>query len=1330
VSAEPRATARRSPRRASATQDFPIVGIGASAGGLDACRRFLQKLGPRPGVAVVLVQHLDPTHESILPDLLARVAEIGVTQAVDGVTLEPNHVYVIPPADDLRIVDGHLKLSPRSAPHMPIDLFLRTLASVRGDQAIGVVFSGAGSDGTLGVRAIKEAGGFTLAQSPDTCKYPSMPRSAIATGCVDLVLPPEAIAREVTRLAGHPYLKTGAASDAEPDGDEADALRRLFETVQKATGADVGHYKQTTVRRRLARRMAMLRVGSFDAYASRLTSDPEEASAFYQDLLISVTSFFREPESFETLGRSMAAALRKAPSDRPVRVWIPGCATGEEAYSIAITLVEALGPRALQPPLQLFATDASDRAIDRARSGLYPEGIADEVSPARLKRFFVPVPGGGFQVVKSIREMCVFARHDLSRDPPFTRMDLISCRNVLIYLEPALQKRILGLFHLALAPGGLLALGMSESVAAGADLFVVQDKKHRIFARNAGAAARGLSGWVASPAAPASGPAAPPPRLDVERHVDRLLLERFAPPAILVDAQMNIHFFRGDTHRYLQHGHGRASLNVATMARAGLARPLREAITNARVKGVKTRKEGIRVRHRGRLLTVDVEVIPIPGGTPRVVPAAGRRRTLRPVDAGAERRMLVLFGEPPPPAKAVRTGRGPSGDRSIRARERDIAELTRELADARAYVEALGQEHEGAIEGLQAANEEVRSSNEELQSINEEMESAREELQATNEELDTVNEELRDRNTQLGQLNDDLVNLLGSIDVPIVVVGADRRLRRFTPAAQQMLNLIPGDIGRPLGDLQPTLAGTDLARLAGEAMETGTLVEREVRDRDGRAQLMRVRPYRAGDGGVDGAVIALTDVTGMRRAADRVQSRLDEVTEIVDTLREPILVLDGERRVHQANRSFYRMFALSREETLGRPLRELGGGVWDIPELGALLDALRSESRAEGFEVSREFGGLGDRTLLINAACLDAAASGPARILLAIEDVTESREADAERNRVLALEQAARRKAEDADALREQFLATVTHDLRGPVNIMTGWLHTLRIADGDEGMKERALDTLERALHSQARLIDDLLDSARIQSGKLRLSRHRTSLAAVARGALEGVRGLAAKKELRLELTVEGDERETAVLGDPDRLQQVAWNLISNAVKFTPEGGRVDVTVSAEMDAVQMRVRDTGRGIALEFLPHVFERFRQEREGAGKDRGLGLGLFIVREIVELHGGKVEVSSGGVGQGATFTVLFPHLPPETARVASAAAPRKERRKAGRRALEGVLVLLVDDDLDAREPPPSRSSSRGRGSRWPARSTRPSPSSRRRRPTSWSRTSGCPGETAMR
>ncbi|HLI63366.1 MAG TPA: chemotaxis protein CheB [Terriglobales bacterium] len=899
-----------------------IVGIGASAGGLEAFTQLLQALPADTGMAFVLVQHLEPKHESILTKLLAKATRMPVQEVREGMSVEANHVYVIPANADLSLMDGLLHVARRRAPaghHLPIDYFFRSLAQTRGSRAIGVILSGTASDGTAGLKAIKVEGGITLAQQPESAKFDGMPRSAIAAGCVDLVLPPQRIATELARIAHHPFVM-GMPLEAAPvvPAKEED-WTRLFRLLRTGCGVDFTFYKKSTIKRRLARRMAVHKIDDMGAYLKFMEGNQAEIDALFREILINVTSFFREPEVFKTLRTKVLPQIVAGKRARdPVRIWVPGCSSGEEAYSIAICALECLGERAADTPIQIFATDVDETAIEKARTGRYPEDELREVSPQRLRRFFSRV-NGHYEVVPSLRELCVFARHDVTKDPPFSKLDLISCRNVLIYFEAPLQKKVLASFHYALKDKGVLLLGKSESLGAFTDLFSITDWTNKFFAKNT--AAR-LPVEVVQSSYDALAPRGKPAReavvsLDLEKEADRIVWERYAHAGVVVNSNLQILHFRGDTSPYLRPAPGRASFDLLGMVREELVMELRAAIQKARKSSASVRRQGIAIRHERGTTEVNLEVrpMPVPGG-------------------GHERCFLILFEQP---ELAVRPPSGPATEKgpAQRSRAAEVRRLQNELARTREYVQAVIREQESTNEELKTANEEALSSMEELQSTNEELETAKEELQSSNEELVTLNEQLQNRNAELSRLSDELSNVLSTIDIPILILDSGRRIRRFTPPAQNLLGLLPGDIGRPIDNLQLGVNVPDLKKLTAAVMQGAAEWAHEVQSTDGCWYSLRVRPFRTREEKIEGVLLAFVDINELKRSQQALQKERNLVASTLDAARDLlVLILDTEGRIVQFNRACQELTGYSATEAKGRL-------VWDFLLVPEEVEAVR-----------------------------------------------------------------------------------------------------------------------------------------------------------------------------------------------------------------------------------------------------------------------------------------------------------------------------------------------------------------------------------------------------
>ncbi|MEH2142658.1 chemotaxis protein CheB [Nostoc sp.] len=1260
---------------------FPIVGIAASAGGLEAFTQLLKHLLADTGMAFVLIQHLDPNHKSLLSEILARATVIPVREVENGTTVEPNQVYIIPPNTKMILSGGVLQLMPREKVHgkyMPADAFFSSLADERKHKAIAVVLSGADGDGSLGLKAIKAAGGVTFAQCEQTAKFDSMPNTAVATGHVDFILPPAKIAEELVRLSRKKFVVPLLAAEAAEDSPQSHALLIIFGLLYSATGVDFSHYKLTTVARRIQRRMLLYNLEQLENYAQYLQENSAEVKALYEEILIHVTHFFRDPEAFELLKeRVFPVVTQNKSAEAPIRIWVVGCSTGEEVYSIAICLLEFLRNKTTHPSIQIFATDISETSIDKARSGIYKENQMMEVSPERRHGFFIPLEGGGYQISKAVRELCVFARQDLGSDPPFSNLDLISCRNVLIYLGETLQKRIIPIFHYSLKPTGFLLLGTSESIGKYSDLFSLIDKKYKIYAKKL-SATRTIFSFVKSnfPIAKLddSQPinSSPSDGFDLQKKIDQVILNNYAPVGVVINDLMEVQQLRGEIDVYLKVVPGEPTFNLFQMVRQGLLIELRAAIYQAQQQKILIKKSGLRIEEKDQSRIVNLQVIPFQ------VPSE-------------EFYFLVLFEQAPPISNLsvvnpLSQEQGELEQEIIRLRQ-ELAAANQERIAAQEYVQAVIQEQEHINQDLKVANEEILSSNEELQSTNEELETAKEEIQATNEELNTINEELRSRNFELHQLNNDLTNLLASINIPILMLTNDLRIRRFTPMAQRLFNFIPADAGRPLSDIRANLNISDLESLILEVLDTLSIKELEVQTQGGHWYNLRIRPYRTKENQIDGVVLVLLDIDALKRSTATLETARNYAEAIVETVQVPLIVLNSDLRVNKANRSFYETFQVSALETAQSLIFELGNGQWNLPGLRELLeDILANDTNIKNLEVEHYFQQIGQKTMLLNAWKV-VQQEDTQMILLAIEDITKRKQFEVERSQFLAREQSARQQAETANRAKDEFLSNLSHELRNPLNTILGWAQLFRTRDLDKTAITRALEVVERSARAQAQLINDMLDVSRITSGKLHLNTHLIDLVSVVGAAIESVQLSAEAKSIQIVSRL----TSVTVVGDEDRLHQVLWNLFSNAIKFTPSGGRIEITLEAVYTHAQIRVSDTGIGIQADLLPYVFDRFRQGNSGSSKTtQGLGLGLSIVRQLVELHGGTVQAESPGEGQGTTITVRLPlRSTPLEITALSYLEPSVLSQmdtldgKIPSLTLEGLCILAVDDQADSRD-----------------------------------------------
>ena len=1192
---------------------FPVVGVGASAGGLEAFTELLSALPAETGMAFVLVQHLDPDHPSLLTTLLTRTTTMPVEEVHDGVLVEPNHVYVIPPNTSLTLVEGSLRLAPRSgrSPHLPIDHFFFSLADEQQHLAIGIILSGTASDGAEGIRAIKARCGITFVQDDQSAQFRGMPQTARATGAVDYTRAPVEIAKELARISQHRFL---VGSDGQPRAevlpDGQVELQKIYQLVERLTHVDFALYKQSTVRRRIGRRMIVHRCDNVADYLALLRQNVDEVQELYKDILICVTSFFRDPAAFQALTSHLDRMVREAVEGEPIRVWVAGCATGEEVYSLAICLRELIEQQGRRTTIQLFGTDISEAALARARAGIYSETILQAVSAVRLREFFHKVDGG-YQINKSIRDTCIFAKQDVTRDPPFSRLNLISCRNVLIYLGSALQKKVFSLFHYALNPEGLLFLGGAETAAASAELFRVVDAQHKLFTRTSAPARLHASFPNHQPAAESSKAVRTARTLnsnELQKRADRAIQNRYAPDGVVINADMQILQFRGRTGFYLEPAQGEASHHLLRMAHESLQPVLRKSVARAIQTNTVVQEKGVRIEHLGETRKVTLEVVPVSGLSP------------------TERYYLVMFEREAAPLDepAPASGAEPATPSTTAAPESPldrVERLERELADAREYLRSEHEDHETAIEELRAANEEVGSANEELQSTNEQLGTAKEELQSANEELITLNDELKSRNDELGMLSNDLNNVLSAANLPILMVDRTVRLRRFTPAAQSWLQLIPTDAGRLLSEVQDRLPLPELTALVTKVIDTLVTESREVQDAKGAWWFLTIHPYRTREHRIEGAVLAFVDIDLLHRNLQETREARDFAETIVNTVHEPLLVLTSDLRVERANPSFYETFQVSREETQGRFLYELGSGQWDIEPLRHALDKVLAQG--PGFadlEVEQSFPKIGPRTIWLNGCRLAGKNEPASAMLLAVEDVTLRRRA----------EDALKRSNWDL----EQFASMASHDLREPlrsIGIFSSLL-SKRYEGKLDAEADEYINFIQTAVARMNSLITDLLAYARVPISEVS-PKLNTQSQLVFQETLWNLR--AAIDESGAVVT-HGDL--PTVPFDGQQLSQMFLNLIGNAIKYrrNDESPRVHVSAKLTTNEWTFSVSDNGLGFAQAEAERIFTVFK--RLHGREYEGTGIGLAICKRIVERHHGRIWATSEiGVGSIFHFTV---------------------------------------------------------------------------------------------
>ncbi|MEW5959932.1 MAG: chemotaxis protein CheB, partial [Chloroflexota bacterium] len=902
---------------------FPIVGIGASAGGLEAFEKFFTNMPGESdtGMAFVLVQHLDPTHKSILVDLVKRYTKMQVYEVADGMAVKPNCAYIIPPNKDMALLHGKLHLLEPESPRgmrLPIDYFFRSLAQDQRERAICIVLAGTGTDGTLGLKAIKGEGGMAMVQEPESARYDGMPRSAIVTGLVDYILPPDKMPAQLLAYVEHAFGKI-TPKVSTPLPKTVDSLQKIFILLRAHTGHDFSHYKQNTIHRRIERRMAVNQIERLDHYVRYLQNTPLEIETLFRELLIGVTNFFRDPEAFDILKEQAIPRLFENKAlGGAVRVWVPGCSTGEEAFSMAILLREYLDQQKKDFKVQVFATDIDREAIETARAGVYPISIAADVSPERLQRFFsLDQDENHYRIKKSIREMVVFAEQNVIEDPPFSKLDVISCRNLLIYMGPELQKKVVPLFHYALNQDGFLFLGSSETIGEFVELFTVIDRKWKLYQRK---------GVVSPDLRIADFPMPPllegtPPRggereaeINVRQVLEHILLADYTPASAIVNEKGEVLYIHGRTGKYLEPATGEASLNILKMAREGLRLELTAALRQVIAHKEAARYEGLRVKGNGQTYIVNMTVTPV----------------LKP---GPLQGLLLVVFEDVTPEKAPEA---PPVSQAVTDKDQHITDLERELKAKEEHLQTTIEELETSNEELKSTNEELQSTNEELQSTNEELETSKEELQSVNEELVTVNMELQKKVDELIQANNDMHNLMAGTGVGTIFVDHHLYIQRFTPAATEVINLIQTDIGRPLGHIVSNLVGYDaLVRDVQAVLKTLIPKEAEVQTGDGLWYLLRILPYRTTENVIEGAVVTFVEITAQKRMQEELhqlsQTQRELAESIIDIIREPLLVLNADLGVISANQSFYQVFQTTPAETEGRLLYALGNRQWNIP---------------------------------------------------------------------------------------------------------------------------------------------------------------------------------------------------------------------------------------------------------------------------------------------------------------------------------------------------------------------------------------------------------------
>lgn len=955
-----------------------VVGMGSSAGGLETLEEFFNNLPNDTGMAFVVVSHQHPGHVSLLPDLLGKYATIPVVEATDGIELKPDHVYVSPPGAYLGVMNRRLQMMegpPHEMPPLPIDFFFRALAGDLKEKAICIVLSGTGTDGTLGLKTIKGEAGMAIAQEVQSARFAGMPSSAIATGMTDYILPPAAMPPQLLAYAGAMALRRPALETDQPEHAMAEALQKIFMLLRTRTGHDFSLYKQNSILRRIERRMTVHHIDSPCKYVRYLQEYPHEIDLLFSELLIGVTSFFRDPEVFKVLRATiLPELLKRLPDASTFRVWVPGCCSGEEAYTFAILLQECIAEIEKRIDFQIFATDLNTASIECARLGRYPDGIAADVPTELLKRYFIH-ESGTYRIRREIREKIIFAQQNVIKDPPFTKLDMLSCRNLMIYLSADLQKRLLPIFHYALKPKGLLVLGPSESVGQYVDLFETMDRKWKVFRRLDAPAAYPLPQIPAQhvrtePLTPLVEPlVATKKGAPVTTQIQTLLLNRFAPPSLVVNARGDIIYIHGRTGAYLEPRAGQPRMNIHDMARDDLALALGSAMRQAVTQDLEVVRERVKVRTSGVTEYIDLVVHAI-------------------ADPQAMRGLILISFRPVPEPIAEPEHRKHKGRKGVdQASAERMQYLEHELLHTRETLQRTVEELETANEELKSANEELQSANEELQSTNEELETSKEELQSLNEELSTVNTELQCKVDELSHANDDMQNLLNSTNIATIFLDDDLHIKRYTEQAKMLINLIPADVGRPIADLVTNLDYTTLGEDAREVLKTLIYCEREVRADNGKWYLMRIMPYRTMENRIQGLTVTFVEIISTQQDQTRSLEIIRYMSSLFDTISEPTLLLDAGLRVVVANKNFYEIFKTRIEQTIDQLIYDVGGGEWDVKDLRKLLEEIIPQKAAiEDYPVESEFPGIGKHTFLLSARKLDRQAGLPGMIMLSIRE--------------------------------------------------------------------------------------------------------------------------------------------------------------------------------------------------------------------------------------------------------------------------------------------------------------------------------------------------------
>lgn len=1206
--------------------DCVVVGIGASAGGLEALERFFRNADEQAGVAYVVLQHLSSEFKSLMGELLGRQTKIAIQEADDGIRVEPDHIYLLPPGKEMILSGRNLLLTERDPDQdlsLPIDHFFRSLAQDAGPNCVAIVLSGTGSDGSRGIREVHRAGGLVIVQNEETAKFDGMPRNAIDTGVADLILAPEDMPHAIDEFLGK--ARPGNIEIEKQDTWNAaeSSIARIFRLLRNEYGIDFAHYKPTTISRRIERRLILNESATVDDYAEVLAEDPDELNRLYRDLLIGVTRFFRDRGAFEQFEKHVVPQLiKQLHGHEELRVWIAGCASGEEAYSLAMVIDEQLEKAGRTGGVKIFATDVHQHSLDIASAGVYPKESFADVSEERVRRYF-DRRNGDYCVNAHLRKMIVFAPHNVVKDAPFTSLDLVVCRNLLIYFRPSAQKKVLSLFHFGLKTGGVLFLGPSETTGELADEFETIDEHWRLFMKRKGSRLSASAGIPTGGFAPTSGKVLSKMETEPRRAGSSListydcLLNEYMPPSLLLTHEgLLSHSFNGGS-KYLKVADGRPTSDILELVDANLKIALSSALQRAK-------KERSAVVCAGILCDVN--------GTEQrtkitVKPFYNRATNLTDLLVVLEAQRPVVNDDPQPETTI----------------SQDVSE----------HIESLETELRHTKENLQTAIEELETTNEELQASNEELVASNEELQSTNEELHSVNEELYTVNaeyqrkiSELTEVTDDMENLLNNTQVEIIFLDRDLRIRKFTDGVIKTFNLIPQDVGRTIDSFTHSIKTADVSELIAQVLETETAVETEVFDRDGECNLLRILPYLSKDR-VDGVVLTLFSISTLKQA----ESRLTELSEIVEQSDDAILRMDTQGIVQTWNAAAVQLLHYTANEAVGRDFsmlwpderqHELKDVFARMHEGEAIqhLETVWTAKDSSSVDISVSFSPIRNAGKLVGISMIGRNISDQKR---AAEEVRESVQR------------------------RDNFLAMLSHELRNPLAAILNATTVMGSPRADGEMLEDARGVVDHHVRHMSRLLDDLLDVSRITHNKISLKPEFVNLNELVANVAECVEhDIAGKSQ---QLNIELPDTPLFVYGDKSRLQQAQVNLLGNASKYTQNGGHINYRLSAKGGQAVISLEDNGQGIPSGLIGHVFELFVQGDETLGRSQGgMGVGLTLVKSIVNAHGGTVSVASDGPGRGSTFTITLK---------LTEDAPAKNALTDNLNVVRGTKLLLVDD-----------------------------------------------------